>query len=80
MNTDKTIKNILPVQVGNGAPHSPFGLQIDSDAPFKPCPGGQENAARPPTSRDKIATLGLVPFVAGGRETSPHSTPLMCKF
>lgn len=63
------------MHVGNGAAHSPLGRQTDSDGPRRPNPKGQENAARPPTSRDKIATLGDEPF-CGGIVISPHSTPL----
>lgn len=37
----------------------------------------QENAARPPTSRDSIDTLGTEPLpLFGGKDISPHSTPL----
>jgi hypothetical protein len=62
-------------QVGNGPLHSPDGRQIDSAGPFKPWPGGHENAALPPTSLEMIATRGAVPLADGGIETSPHSTP-----
>lgn len=61
--------------VGNGPLHSPDGRQIDSAGPFKPWPGGHENAALPPTSLEIIATRGAVPLSDGGIETSPHSTP-----
>lgn len=51
--------------------------QIDSVDPRRPYPVGHEKAARPPTSRERIATRGFVPFIAiiG---TSPHSTPNFC--
>lgn len=59
-----------------GVDHSPDGKQTVSDGPFNPWPGGQLNAARPPTSLEIIATRGAEPLdEAAGIETSPHSTP-----
>lgn len=57
---------------GNGVAHSPEGRQIDSVGPRSPYPDGHENAARPPTSRERTATRGDVSFIGNGR--SPHST------
>lgn len=68
-------KHCTSEHVGNGWDHSPDGWQTDSEGPFKPWPGGQEKAARPPTSLLIMATRGAVPFPDGGIETSPHSTP-----
>lgn len=64
------------MQAGNGCFHSPDGKQTVSDTPRNPKPLWQENEARPPTSRDKIETLGTDRFEDAAIGISPHSIPL----
>lgn len=56
------VYQLSPTHVGNGDDHSPEGKQIDSVGPRKPKPNRHENEARPPTSRDRMATLGIDRF------------------
>lgn len=64
------------MQAGNGCFHSPDGKQNVSDTPRNPKPLWHENEARPPTSRDRIETLGTDRFEETAIGISPHSMPL----